>query len=60
MRYQTLADVSPVVGIWNVPPVMPLVSGMNGCVCVSWWKSTRHVNALAGSVPSSGSVAVPL
>ena len=56
MRYQTLADVSPVVGIVNEPLVAPLVGGMNGCVCVSWWKSTCQVNARAGSVPSSGSV----
>jgi hypothetical protein len=32
---------------------------MNGCVWVSWWKSTRHVNAEAGSVPSSESAPEP-
>ena len=48
MRYQTLAAVSPVVGIVNEPPVAPLVAGTNGCVCVSWWKSTCQVNALGG------------
>ena len=43
----------------KVPLVMPLVGCKCGCVCVSWWKSIHHVKALAGSVPSSGSVAVP-
>ena len=31
MRYQTLADVSPVVGIVNEPLLAPLVGAMNGC-----------------------------
>ncbi len=59
MRYQTLAAVSPVVGMVNEPLVAPDVGAMNGCECVSWWKSTCHVKALAGSVPDSGSVPVP-
>ena len=59
MRYQTLAAVSPVVGIANDPLVAPVVGGDERMVCVSWWKSTCHVKALAGSVPSSGSVPVP-
>src|SRR6185436_5266953 len=42
------------------PLVIPLVAGRTGCVCASWCKSTFHVNALAGSTPCSGSVAVPL
>ena len=59
MRYQTLVSGCPVVGTVNEPLVAPVVDGMNGCECVSWWKSTRQVKALAGSVPFSGSVAVP-
>lgn len=59
MRYQTSAEVSPVVGIVKEPPVLPGVSGMNGCVCDSWWKSTRQVKALGGSVPSCGSLPLP-
>ena len=39
--------------------VTPLVEGTKGCRCSSWWKSTRQVKALAGSVPSSASVARP-
>ena len=37
----------------------PRVGPMNGCVCVSWWKTICHVNAVAGRTPSSASVAVP-
>ncbi len=37
----------------------PVHGAMNGCVCVSWWNTTSHSKALAGSVPSSGSVPVP-
>ena len=59
MRYQTFAEVSPMVGTTKEPPVTPLVGGTKGCECVSWWKSTCHVNALAGRAPCSGSVAVP-
>lgn len=47
------------VGIVKVPPCAPVVAAMNGCVCVSWWKSTRQVKALAASAPSSGSEPVP-
>ena len=47
MRYQTLVSVCPVVGIVNEPPVAPEVAAMNGCECVSWWKSTCQVKALA-------------
>ncbi len=43
----------------NVPLMMPTLSSMAGWVCVSWWKSIRHVNALEGSVPSCASVPVP-
>src|SRR6185295_2538102 len=50
---------SPRSGIVNVPEVTPLVGGMNGGTCISWWRSTRQVNAPGGSAPSSGSVAVP-
>ena len=42
-----------------MPLMMPTLSSMAGCVCVSWWKSIRHVNPLAGRVPSSASVPVP-
>ncbi len=58
-RYQTFAEVSPLLGMANVPLTMPTLSSMAGWVCVSWWKSIRHVNALAGRVPSSASVPVP-
>ena len=60
MRYQTLAAVSPEVGIVNEPVLRAAGRrGTNGWVCVSWWKSTRQVKALAGRVPSSVSVPVP-
>ena len=59
-RYHTFEDVSPTSGTVKVPPVCPLVGGMKGCRCSSWWKSTRQVKALAGSVPSSASVPLPL
>ena len=39
---------------------MPLVGAKNGCVWVSWWNTTSQVKALAGKVPSCGSVPVPL
>jgi hypothetical protein len=39
--------------------VIPEVSAMPGCVCVSWWNTIDQVKALAGNVPSSVSVAVP-
>ena len=43
-----------------MPLVAPGIDGaMNGCVCVSWWKTTDQSNVLAASVPSSGSVAGP-
>ena len=42
-----------------MPLVTPVVGVMNGCAWVSWWKSICHVKRDAGSVPSSGSVAVP-
>jgi hypothetical protein len=58
-RYQTLAAVSPVVGMVKLPEVMPVVGCRNGCVCVSWWKSICQVKAEAGSMPSSGSAPVP-
>jgi hypothetical protein len=35
MRYQTFADVSPVVGIVKEPERAPVVEARNGCVCVS-------------------------
>jgi hypothetical protein len=54
-----LADVSPLFGIGNVPLAMPVVFSMAGCVCVSWWKSMRQASAEGGSVPSSGSLALP-
>jgi len=38
---------------------MPLVGGMKGWKCESWWKLIHQVSELAGSVPSSGSVADP-
>ncbi len=61
MRYHTLAEVSPVVGTTKLPLVTPLVVGRKGCECVSWWKSTRQLKALAGKVVGvpSGSVPVP-
>ena len=59
MRYQTLSEVSPVVGITNVPLFTPVHGARNGWKCVSWWKSTCHSKAVAGRVPSSGSVPVP-
>ena len=31
-----LAEVSPVVGMVNVPLDAPVVAAMNGCECVSW------------------------
>ena len=55
MRYQTFDSVCPVVGTTNEPLVAPLVGAMNGCTCVSWWKSTRQVKAEAGRLPFSGS-----
>ena len=30
---------------------LPVVSGINGCTWVSWWKSTRQVNLAPGSGP---------
>ena len=57
IRNQTFAEISPCVGTVNEPLVMPVVAGMNGWKCVSWWKSTRQVKALAGSAPFSGSFA---
>ena len=38
----------------------PAVGGRNGCVWVSWWRTTFQVRALAGSGPSSGSLAEPV
>ncbi len=38
----------------------PAVGGRNGCVWVSWWRITIHDRALAGSGPSSGSLAEPV
>jgi hypothetical protein len=35
IRYQTLVAVSPVSGIVNEPPVLPLVAGKKGWKCVS-------------------------
>ena len=32
---------------------------MKGWVCVRWWKMTFQCSADAGSVPSSGSIALP-
>jgi hypothetical protein len=58
-RYQTFVDVSLLSGIVNCPVVEPAVSPTNGWECMSWWKSTRHENADAPSVPSSASVAEP-
>src|SRR5437763_2105506 len=58
-RYQMLGDVSPRTGIVTVP-LPPAVSGWNGCVWVSWWSSAHQVSRLAGTLPSSGSVALPL
>ena len=46
-----------------MPPkiLMPAaVSGRNGWVWVSWWRSTHQARRVAGSTPSSGSVAEPL
>src|SRR5262245_6844810 len=60
IRYQTLIEVSPVVGMVNVLDVKPLVAAINEWVCVLWCRSIHQVNALAGSVPSSWSVAVPV
>ena len=42
------------MGTTNEPLVEPLVGAMNGWVCSAWWKSTCHVNALAGSVAVLG------
>ena len=47
------------VGIVTVP-LPPVVSGWKGWVCVSWWNSAHQVRRVAGSAPSSGSVAEPL
>src|SRR5262249_49155986 len=38
IRYQTLTEVSPTVGIANEPDLDPDVGGMKGCTWVSWWK----------------------
>jgi len=35
MRYHVFADASPTTGTTKVPPVIPLVGGMNGWKCVS-------------------------
>ena len=59
MRYQTSASVWPTVDGTNEPLVAPEVGATNGCTCVAWWKSICQVNALAGSVPSSGSEPEP-
>ena len=60
MRYQTsVSSVCPSVGMVNDPDFAPVVGGTNGWMWVAWWKSTVQVKALAGSAPSSGSVAVP-
>ena len=55
MRYQTFGEVSPERRDHEgLPPVMPLVGGMNGWKCVSWWKLTHHVRALGGQGPVLG------
>ena len=60
IRYRVLPLKSwPVVGIVNVPLFTP-VTGCPGWTCPSWRKSMFQVNALAGSAPSSVSVALPL
>src|SRR5687767_12417741 len=59
MRNQTLVEVSPRTGTVNDPLADPVVAGRCGWVCVSWWKSTDHVNAPAPRAPSSASVPVP-
>src|SRR5687767_1062336 len=59
IRYHTSAENSPVVGMVNEPEREPLVGWMKGWVWSAWWKSTRQVKALAGSVPSSASEPVP-
>ena len=59
MRYQTLSEVSPVVGTTKEPDLAPVQGAMKGWVCVSWWKKISHSKEPAGRVPSSGSVPVP-
>jgi hypothetical protein len=59
MRYHTSSFVSPTVGMVKLPEVIPLYC-WNGCVWMLWWKSIVHSYALAGSVPSSVSLAEPL
>jgi hypothetical protein len=49
----------PLVGTTNDPLVTPVI-GMPGCTCPSWRKSIFQVYALAGSTPSSVSVAAAL
>ncbi len=63
-RKKTFGEVSPIVGTKKEPLVLPLVGGRKGwmwqvCGVGQWWKSTHQVKRLAGSLPSSGSVAVP-
>ncbi len=59
IRYRVLPLKSwPLVGIVNVPLFTP-VTGVPGWTWPSWRKSMFQVKALAGSVPSSGSVPVP-
>ena len=41
------------LGCWIVMS-LPGVGARNGCVCVSWWRSTRQLRLDGGSVPSSG------
>src|SRR5262245_29075186 len=64
MRYHWFAATSPVVGMVN-EPLAPVTYGLdseprNGCVWVSWWKTTHQLSEPAGSVPCSASVAEPL
>src|SRR6185295_17575621 len=59
MRYQTLAETSPMVGITTDPDLDPVVGCMNGCVWVSWWNTISQVNPLAATSPVSGSVPEP-
>jgi hypothetical protein len=54
-----LCDVSATFEIVKVPLFDPDVAGIAGCECVSWCRSIFHVNADAGSIPSSASVPLP-
>lgn len=60
ISYRVLPSKScPLVGIWSVPLVVFVNGPGPGWMCESWRKRSVQEKALAGSGPSSASVAEP-